>query len=179
MWTAENRERVGRGKLRYPASSPRPTTTSASPDGPWTRTKSWLPSGTGPQRWIYSTSLVLMVVAACAPIRSAKVADQINGMVGLSKEHVLSCMGPPQSVAQAGAIEVWAYNSSGAVNSSILASWNQSILFGTATTSQESCVVNLTMSNNIVISANYRSYGKLIAPSLPCYYVLHACVPNL
>lgn len=122
--------------------------------------------------------LVVVIVAGCGPIQSAQVADQINGMVGLSKEHVLSCMGPPSSTAQVGATEVWAYNSAGAVNSSTLVSGNQSMAFGSTTTSQEFCAVNLTMQSDRVVAANYRSQGKLLAPSLPCYMVLHACVPN-
>jgi len=44
-----------------------------------------------------------LMVASCGPIQSAQVQDQINGMIGLSKERVLSCMGPPTSTAQAGA----------------------------------------------------------------------------
>jgi hypothetical protein len=55
---------------------------------------------------------------------------------------------------------------------------NQSLVAGSATTSQEFCVVNLTMQNSVVTAANYRSQGKLLAPSLPCYSVLHACAPN-
>jgi hypothetical protein len=87
-------------------------------------------------------------------------------------------MGPPSSTAQVGATEVWAYNSAGAVNSSTFVSGNQSLAIGSTTTSQEFCAVNLTMQSDRVVSANYRSQGKLLAPSLPCYTVLHACVPN-
>jgi hypothetical protein len=34
------------------------------------------------------------------------------------------------------------------------------------------------MQNGSVTAANYRSQGKLLAPNLPCYSVLHACAPN-
>jgi hypothetical protein len=122
--------------------------------------------------------VVFLSVAGCGPIQSSQVGDQINGMIGLSKEHVLSCMGPPSSTAQAGATEVWAYNSAGAINSSTLVSGSRSLAIGSTTTSQEFCAVNLTMQSDRVVAANYRSQGKLLAPSLPCYTVLHACVPN-
>jgi hypothetical protein len=121
---------------------------------------------------------MFLIVASCGPIQSSQVADQINGMVGLSKEHVLSCMGPPSSTAQVGTTEVWAYNSLGPVNSSTVLSGSQSLIVGSARTSQESCAVNLTMQSDRVVAANYRSQGKLLAPSLPCYTVLRACVPN-
>jgi hypothetical protein len=84
----------------------------------------------------------------------------------------------PSSTAQVGTTEVWAYNSLGPVNSSTVLSGSQSLIVGSARTSQESCAVNLTMQSDRVVAANYRSQGKLLAPSLPCYTVLRACVPN-
>lgn len=125
-----------------------------------------------------SIGFTALIVASCGSIQSSQVADQINGMVGLSREHALSCMGPPSSTAQAGTAEVWAYNSLGPVNSSTVASGNQSLVVGSTSTSQESCAVNLTVQGDRVVAANYRSQGKVFAPSLPCYTVLRACVPN-
>lgn len=52
---------------------------------------------------------------------------------------------------------------------------NQFGAFGSATTSQDSCIVNLTMRDGVVAAANYRSQGRPLAPSLPCYPVLSAC----
>jgi hypothetical protein len=125
-----------------------------------------------------SIGFTALIVVSCGAIQSSQVADQINGMVGLSKEHVLSCMGPPSSTAQVGTTEVWAYNSLGPVNSSTVVSANQSLIVGSTSTSQQFCAVDLTMQSDRVVAANYRSQGKLLAPSLPCYTVLRACVPN-
>jgi predicted aspartyl protease len=119
-----------------------------------------------------------LLLAACGPIRSAEVHDQINAMVGLSEEQVLSCMGPPSSKSQVAATEVWSYSNVGAVRSTALVSGNQNLAVGSLTTSQDYCVVNLTIRDGSVVAANYRSQGKLLSPSLPCYYVLHACVPD-
>jgi hypothetical protein len=124
------------------------------------------------------TGLIILFLASCGAIQSGQVADQINAMVGLSQEHMLSCMGPPTSTAHVGATEVWSYNVGGPVTTSAVMSGNQSLVAGSATTSQEFCGVNLTMQNGSVAAANYRSQGKLLAPSLPCYSVLHACAPN-
>lgn len=127
-----------------------------------------------------TTTAIIMAFAltSCGPIQSAQVQDQINGMVGLGKEHVLSCMGPPSNTAKTGATEVWTYNSFGPVNTSAFVTGNQSYAVGSTSTSQEFCVVNLTMRDDRVTAANYRSQGKLLSPSLPCYNVLHVCVPN-
>jgi predicted aspartyl protease len=119
-----------------------------------------------------------LILTSCGPIRSAQVADQINGMIGLSKEHVLSCMGPPSETAQVASTEVWSYSTRGPVTSTALISANQNFAVGSLTTHQEYCLVNLTMKNDLVVAANYRSQGKLLSPSLPCYSVLHACVPD-
>jgi len=124
------------------------------------------------------TGLIILFLASCGPIQSGQVEDQINAMIGLSQEHVLSCMGPPTSTAHVGATEVWSYNVGGPVTTSAVIGGNQSLVAGSATTSQEFCVVNLTLQNGSVAAANYRSQGKLLAPSLPCYSVLHACAPN-
>jgi hypothetical protein len=124
------------------------------------------------------TGLITLFLASCGPIQSGQVSDQINAMIGLSQEHVLSCMGPPTTTAHAGATEVWSYNVGGPISTSAVVGGNQSLVAGSATTSQEFCIVNLTMQNGSVTAANYRSQGKLLAPSLPCYSVLHACAPN-
>jgi hypothetical protein len=106
---------------------------------------------------------------------SAQVKDQINAMINLSAEQVLSCMGPPTTKAREGSTEVWTYSSFGGVTTSAALAGNQYGAFGSATTSQEFCIVNLTMRDGFVVYANYRSQGKLLAPSLPCYPVLSAC----
>ena len=63
-------------------------------------------------------SLMIVVLTGCGPIESAQVHDQINAMVGLSQEHVLSCMGPPTTTANVGTTEVWSYNVGGPVTTS-------------------------------------------------------------
>jgi hypothetical protein len=120
----------------------------------------------------------LLLLAACGPIQSAQVADQINGMIGLSEERVLSCMGSPTTRAQSGSTNVWTYDTTGAVTSTGMVSGNRSFAVGSVTTNQELCHINLTLQNGMVVAANYRSQGKLLSPSLPCYSVLHACVPD-
>lgn len=123
-------------------------------------------------------SLIIVVLTGCGPMQSAQVQDQVNAMIGQSKEHILSCMGPPTSTAQVGTTEVWSYNTNGPVTTSTVIGGNQSIIAGSATTSQEFCMVNLTMRNDFVTAANTRSQGKLLAPNLQCYGLLHACAPN-
>lgn len=125
--------------------------------------------------WRIASLIVLSLLAACGPIQSTRVKDQINAMLGLSKEQVLSCMGPPGTRASEGATEVWSYSTFGGTTTSAALTGNQFGTFGSATTSQDSCIVNLTMRDGVVAAANYRSQGRPLAPSLPCYPVLFAC----
>jgi hypothetical protein len=60
------------------------------------------------------------LLASCGPIQSGQVSDQINAMIGLSQEHVLSCMGPQTTTAHVGATEVWTYNVGGPVTTSAM-----------------------------------------------------------
>jgi outer membrane protein assembly factor BamE (lipoprotein component of BamABCDE complex) len=115
------------------------------------------------------------LLTGCGTIQSSRVPDQINAMVGLSKEQVLSCMGPPSNKASEGSTEVWTYSNFGAVTTNAFVSGNRYGALGSSSTSQDSCIVNLTMRNDAVSTANYRSQGKLLAPSLPCYSVLQVC----
>jgi len=124
---------------------------------------------------IYLFCLICTVLTGCGLVHSAQVHDQINAMNGLSKEQVLGCMGSPSSKSSEDTVDVWTYSNFGPVTTNVAVSGNQYSAHGSASTSQESCIVNLTMKDGIVVGANYRSQGKLLVPSLPCYNVLYAC----
>ena len=58
-------------------------------------------------------SAMLIILTACT-IERAHVASQAQtSMVGLTKEQVLACMGPPAQQQQVGQTEVWSYPSGG------------------------------------------------------------------
>jgi hypothetical protein len=52
-----------------------------------------------------------VALSGCAIQRAQVAQDARAQMVGMSKEQVLTCMGPPVSKATEGQTEVWAYNS--------------------------------------------------------------------
>lgn len=127
--------------------------------------------------------ILLVVLAApvggCAIHRAAVANDAQNKMVGLTKEQVLACMGPPVAKAAEGATEVWSYNSgnnkqivSTVVNSNanVSVSGNPNYATGQATTtgtglgvaSSRYCTVNVTMVDGRVSRINYvgPTYGR-------------------
>ena len=54
---------------------------------------------------------VAVAVAGCAIERAQVAGEAQQKMIGLTKEQVLTCMGPPATKAAEGATEVWSYNS--------------------------------------------------------------------
>src|SRR5947207_14676672 len=50
-------------------------------------------------------------LAGCAIERAQVAHDVQSRMVGLTKEQLLACMGPPTAKAAEGTTEVWSYNS--------------------------------------------------------------------
>jgi hypothetical protein len=115
-------------------------------------------------------------------------------MVGLSKEQVLACMGPPPSKAAEGSTEVWSYSSgNGYQSTSVIANADgnfsatrtgntingNSSTFGTATgiSTRRFCSVNVVMSAGHVSAVNYSGpTGGLLTAGEQCAYAVEACV---
>lgn len=134
-----------------------------------------------------------LLLAGCA-FERAKVAQDAQGsMVGLAKEQVLACMGPPQNKATEGQTEVWSYASGNGYNSTIAATnvqtngqaqvvGNQvygssnSSGFGTAVSRRRFCTVNVVMTGGFVSAVNYQGpTGGLLTGGEQCAYAVEAC----
>jgi hypothetical protein len=55
--------------------------------------------------------VICFALTACAIQRSQIANDAGSKMIGLSKEQVLACMGPPLNKGAEDGTEVWSYNS--------------------------------------------------------------------
>lgn len=109
-------------------------------------------------------------------------------MVGLSKEQILACMGPPVAKAAEGATEVWSYNSGngktmGFGSSSATVTGGRGYLygsgFGSMVTERRFCTVNVTMRNGRVDRVNYVGpTGGLITQGEQCAFAVDNCVPK-
>jgi outer membrane protein assembly factor BamE (lipoprotein component of BamABCDE complex) len=100
-------------------------------------------------------TMVAVVIAACVADCAAErtqIANYAqNKMVGLTKEQVLACMGPPASKATEGATEVWSYPSG-------------------------NCTVNVTMMDGKVKRMNYvGSTGGLLSQNEQCFFTVANC----
>jgi len=143
--------------------------------------------------------IILAVICAsmlsgCAFQRAQVAQDARAQMVGLSKEQVLGCMGPPGNKAAEGQTEVWSYASGNGYNSTFAtadvnttgqASRNgnqvygsaNSTGFGTAISTRRFCQVNVVMTNGLVSAVNYQGpTGGLLTSGEQCAFAVDACV---
>jgi outer membrane protein assembly factor BamE (lipoprotein component of BamABCDE complex) len=122
---------------------------------------------------VFLAMAVGLALTGCA-LQRAQLANQAqNQMVGLTKEQVLACMGPPVNHAAVGETEVWTYTSgNGRTDTAI----NGNNFGATAISTQRSCTVNVVMTGGRVSSLNYNGpTGGLITPGEQCAFAVQNC----
>ena len=119
-----------------------------------------------------------VALCGCAIQRAQQASDAQTKMIGMSKEQVLACMGPPAEKAVEGATEVWSYNSgNGATVTSASVVGQRGFASGLATTSSRFCTVNVTMMNGSVSRMNYVGpTGGLLTQGEQCAFVVQNCL---
>lgn len=116
-----------------------------------------------------------LALGGCALQRAQVAHDAQASMVGLSKEQVLACMGPPMNKAAEGATEVWSYDSG---NGMQIASVSGNRYSATAISSQRFCKINVVMNGGTVSAVNYSGpTGGLLSGGEQCAYAVQACTP--
>lgn len=115
-----------------------------------------------------------VTLAGCA-IQRAQVAEDARAqLVGMSKEQILTCMGPPASKAAEAQTEVWSYNSG---DGTVVASGSVSGGSFSGVSSSRFCKINLVFAAGSVSAVNYQGpTGGLITAGEQCAYAVNACV---
>lgn len=115
-------------------------------------------------KWIALTA-VCRLLGGCA-IERAAVAQQAQGdMVGMSKEQILACMGPPMNKAAEGATAAWSYST------------NPTMMLDRGSGATRYCTVTILMTGGNVSAGRYQGpTGGLIAQGEQCAYAVDACV---
>jgi hypothetical protein len=145
--------------------------------------------------WGYVLASLGLLNAGCAFQRAEIAQEAQHKMVGLTKEEVLRCMGPPASKMAEGATEVWSY-SSGNGHTSIFGTGSSNttasvVSTGTVATGQAStissgmavassryCTVNVVMSDGRVSQVNYAGpTGGLLTGGEQCAFAVQNCAP--
>jgi hypothetical protein len=115
-----------------------------------------------------------VALSGCAIQRAQVAQDARVQMVGMSKEQILTCMGPPANKAAEGQTEVWSYNSG---DGTVVASGSVSYGNFSGTSSRRFCQINLVITGGAVASVNYQGpTGGLITAGEQCAYAVDACV---
>lgn len=122
------------------------------------------------------------LLTGCAVQRAQVASDAREQMLGLSKERVLACMGPPSGRMAEGATEVWSYGSgdgttvsSGSATSSRV--FGQPVVDATVVSHQRFCRVNVVMTAGKVSQVNYSGpTGGLLTAGEQCAYAVQNCV---
>lgn len=115
--------------------------------------------------------LLGLQINGCAQIQRADMAKKAQGsMVGLSREQVLSCMGPPANKQSDGDTEVWQYASG---NGYQVADYDH----GSVVSSARFCTVNVVMSDGVVSRLNYLGpTGGLLSAGEQCAFAIQGCL---
>src|ERR1035437_9430061 len=137
-------------------------------------------------RRVWLAAMCGLIVASCAVMRAKEANEAQATMVGMSKEQILACMGPPIAKAVEGMTEVWSYNSGngktvGFGTSSASVSGDRNYAYGsgfsTMVTEQRFCTVNVTITNGRVDRINYVGpTGGLITQGEQCAFAIDNCV---
>jgi len=137
-------------------------------------------------------------VAGCAVQRAVVAQGAQERMVGMSREQVLACMGPPVTKAAEGATEVWSYGSGNDRTTTIGTGYaqtngsisgeqrgNQFSATGQATTtslatvnsSRRFCTVNVVMMDGRVSRLNYAGpTGGILTGGEQCAFAVQNCL---
>ncbi|QQO15218.1 hypothetical protein JJB99_03240 [Bradyrhizobium diazoefficiens] len=117
---------------------------------------------------------VSAILGGCAFQRAEIAQDARAQMVGMSKERVLACMGPPANKAVEGSTEVWGYDSG---NGMQVASVSGDRYSATAVSSKRFCKINIVFAAGQVSSVNYSGpTGGILTAGEQCAYAVDACV---
>ena len=141
--------------------------------------------------------ILCSALGGCAVQRAVVAHSAQEKMVGLSKEQILACMGPPGQKMAEGATEVWSYNTgndhvtaigtgyaqtNGSINgqrtgSSYSATGSSTTTsLSTATASRRFCNVNVVINEGVVSRVNYSgATGGILTGGEQCAFAVENC----
>lgn len=127
---------------------------------------------------ILGVLILATCLTACAVQRAQLASDAQTEMIGLSKEQVLACMGPPANKATEGTTEVWSYASgNGQTTVSTFGTAGRGYATGFGVAEQRFCTINVTMTGGRVSRLNYVGpTGGLLTAGEQCAFALQNCV---
>lgn len=123
-----------------------------------------------------------LLLAGCALQRAQDASDAKAALVGMPKEQLLACMGPPASVGKVGSTDVWSYElGNGRTDSfgtvSVWGTRGQASGFSSNVTTSRFCRVDVVMSAGQVSRVNYSGpTGGLLTAGEQCAFAVENCL---
>ena len=135
---------------------------------------------------IFAAACIAALLCGCAVMRAKQADEAQTKMIGLSKEQILACMGPPATKAAEGATEVWSYNSGNGYvagtsysTANVTAGGGYATGYGTSVGVAERrfCTVNVVINQTRVSQVNYVGpTGGLLTAGEQCAFAVANCV---
>jgi len=145
---------------------------------------------------LLSLLLIAPLVLGCALQRAQDAENAKAKMVGMSKEDVFTCMGPPAQKSSEGKTEIWSYPSgngyaegvavgntfgggTATANGNNATAYGSSVAIASGSSERRFCVVNLVIAHGKVTSVNYNGpTGGLLTKGEQCAYAIENCVKH-
>lgn len=120
---------------------------------------------------------LILSLGGCVIQRTEQAAQAKQQLVGMTPAQIVMCMGPPhQKVTEAG-IEVWSYQSGGAVNSYGNSLGGDGYRASSGTSEVRDCTINLLFDSGSVSKVQYLgNTGGLLSKGEQCAYIVSGCV---
>jgi hypothetical protein len=141
---------------------------------------------------IFFALVVLLSGCSESLKRDNEAAKAKAQMIGLSKEDVLACMGPPKKKAKEGSTEVWqflstdgrsvrsggSYGFGGRTKTSSVSSSSDWLGLSSSSGGKRFCTVNIVMKDGVVTRVNYLgpTATSFYNDNDQCGYAVAACV---
>jgi outer membrane protein assembly factor BamE (lipoprotein component of BamABCDE complex) len=131
---------------------------------------------------------LIIVIALALPLsacvggslrRDDNAARAKTQMIGMSKEDVLSCMGPPKKKATEGATDVWSYLSTDGQGNSVSDTYKPTGYSHTNSShNKRFCTINVVMKEGVVTRINFLgpTATNFFNTNDQCGYAVAACV---
>jgi hypothetical protein len=134
--------------------------------------------GRGLVRFLSLILAAAFLLTGCVFQRSEDATRALQKMVGMKKEQVLACMGPPAKKAHEGETDVWNYHSTNGDHDYAGDKHKYgNDTFGFAEGYRYFCDVNVVMTNGVVAAVHYNGpRGGWLTENEQCGYAVEHCV---
>lgn len=127
-------------------------------------------------------TILASLLSGCANLKASETAAKAKTkLIGMPKESILQCMGVARNIQSAGNTEVWEYYTAGTPHTTVNfynnTNGNNQYGYGTATTTQRNCKIDIIFINGTVSNINYSgNTGGILTKNYQCAEAVRNCI---